>query len=180
MGLKEFDQLNPRGRARIAVRSATTRELEKLRRISKSQIPETSASLAALKDTQRYNPSSIFVFEHDGRTVGLYAMLMLSCSGLESLLVGDLETGHPDFESLAHPEEKPAAIYKWAVVAPGMAADGIRQISHILLQTKYRNANLYARPTTEEAQKLMRNLGFKPVSAGTTNLHRYVRIANQH
>lgn len=177
--LKRFDELLPYRPSRISMRPALLRDLGKLRDLAQDRITADVASIETLKTAQRYNPNSIFVFEQDTKIVGVYAILMLSATGLEDLLVGDLDLSNPAIEALAHPSDRPAAIYHWAVVAPRLAIEGLCQISHFLQQSKYRHANYYARPATDEGAKLMTTLGFEPVKSATPNLHRYVRVANQ-
>lgn len=104
---------------------------------------------------------------------------MLRPKGLEALLLGELDMSNPDTVLLATTTEAPAAIYTWMVVAPGLAAEGIKLVADILGKPLYAGANLYARPTSRLGQDLSWNLGFKPVDGRADGLWRYIRLANR-
>jgi hypothetical protein len=104
--------------------------------------------------------------------------LMFNAAGLERLRDGAFEFADPPLDSLSEPDEMVVAIYKWAVVARGTAAEGIRAISRHLHGPRYAAADFYARAIGEAAQRLDSHLGFRPVQPGS-DLLIYVRIRNR-
>lgn len=179
MQRREFDHLVRISRPGLAMEPVGHDEIPALLAFATSQIPVLASAVEAVARVITRNSESAWVFRSGGRTRGVYAMLHLSSEGLEALLLGEFNTGFPDPSLTVRTGEAPAAIYKWAVVAPGMASAGICSISRILQADRYATANLYARPTTEPGARLMAHLGFRPVHSGYPDLHRYVRIANR-
>ncbi|HEX2147160.1 MAG TPA: hypothetical protein VHG11_05845, partial [Pseudorhizobium sp.] len=114
------------------------------------------------------------------RLVGVYCMLFLKESGLDSLLSGDFDLHSPPLEHLAAPSERPKAIYKWLVVGPGSASSGIGAISEMLSQERYAAADLYARPQTPEGRRVMISVGFHPIPGNRAGMYRYIRLRNRH
>jgi len=176
---REFDSLEPSIKSRIQVRNANPTNLVEACRIGNDEIPGGVASIPLVESVIKNNPDNAFVFFRNDRIVGFYAMLLLTPIGLERLLLGEFNGSCPDPICLSTPNEAPAAIYKWAVVAPGLAADGIKHVSRILRQPKFRNINFFSRPNTEAGVRINLNLGFKPIECGTPSLYRYIRVANR-
>ncbi len=159
----DFDGLADRPAGRIAASPSAAGELGELLRLAVEQIPALSAAGPAVERVWRHNPESIWAFRRGERIVGAYAMLFLNAAGHRRLRAGAFDGANPTLAQLAGPGEPVAAIYKWAVVAPGLAAAGIRIVSRHLSAPPYAAADLYARATTESATRLMLNLGFRPI-----------------
>jgi len=176
---REFDELARRPVSRVTVEPVETDEISDLLAFAAREIPVLSTATAAVTRVVNRNRESVYVFRRGGRPVGIYAMLHLSKDGLEALLLDEFNTAVPDPHCLVATGEPPVAIYKWAVVAPGPAAQGIYRISHLLQADRYATANLFARPTTAGGERIMRNLGFEKVGPAGRDLHRYVRLANR-
>jgi hypothetical protein len=121
----------------------------------------------------------VLVFTPEAGIVSLWAMLMLAPLGLEALLLGELDPLNPAPNTLAATGERPAAIYHWAVIAPGTASEGIRHVSEFLRVPAYCTCNYFARPVTGLGTHLTAALGFRPIVAGIPGLFRYVRIVNR-
>ena len=120
------------------------------------------------------------VFDRHGEIVGVYANLMLTALGLERLLTNEFSGLDPDFDCLAPRLMAPAAIYQWMIVAPGIAAEGLRHMSVFLQRPFYRHANLFGRPVTDGGLRFARSTGFKPLGRGDFgDLYRYTRLANR-
>ncbi|MGD9737856.1 MAG: hypothetical protein AB7O56_04055 [Bauldia sp.] len=175
----DFDELGSLPVRRIMVTPARTDELDALLELAVAEIPALRAAGPAVHRVQSHHPQSIWAFHRGGRIVGCYAMLHLNIQGLAQLLAGIFDGGNPDVALLARPGETVAAIYKWAVVAPGLAAEGIRAISHQLATPLFARADLFARATTPAAARLMSHLGFTPMSARHPERLRYVRKVNR-
>lgn len=176
---REFDRLAAVNQSRISAQRVELREIPALLGFAAKEIPALAAAADSVARVAERNRDSVWVFRSGARPVGIYAMLHLSKDGLEGLLLGELDTAAPDAHAMVATGEAPLAIYKWAVVAPGMAAAGICTISRMLQTAGYATANLFARPTTMGGERIMANLGFEKVRSGLPDLHRYVRLANR-
>ena len=172
---KDFDNIALPQNGRFLVIQANVEHLQHAMKLVRSNIPENIASTEVVSRIIMSNKDSIYTIHSKGEVVGVYAMLLLNKYGEELLLKGDFNPIAPDCSCLAQSGAIPSAIYKWVVVAPGMAAFAIRHISFILQQTIYKNATLYARPSTVSGQRIMENLGFKRLPSRKDNLYSYTR-----
>jgi hypothetical protein len=179
MQRREFDLLVPNRHVRMGVRPATHDELPSIFTFAKGEIPRLAAGICQVERVLEHNQENILVFERDGVVVGIYAMLLLSGEGLSQLLLGTLDRGNPDLASLVPAGAAPSAIYNWAVVAPRLAAEGFRHASVYLRRPRFRNANIYARGTTQRACRIMEHTGYELVGDGFAELYRYVRLPNR-
>jgi len=175
----EFDRLEMPARPRITLRRATVEDIGATRQMAAQELPGAVASEQAIARTISHNRNSVLLFHKNAEVVGIWAMLMLTATGLEALLLGEFDGLDPNPKRLAATGDSPAAIYHWAVVAPGLASEGIRHVSQFLRQPPFRMANFYSRPNTEIGIRLNLGLGFRPIPAGTTGLFRYVRLINR-
>jgi hypothetical protein len=175
---REFDQLCHLPVRRVSVHAAPLAEIPNLVRFAAQQIPSLAAAEPAVLRVQRRHPESVWAFCRGGETVGIYSMLLLNTCGLGRLLANSLDFAEPQLECLSEPGTPVAAIYKWAVVAPGTAAEGLHAMSRHLQAPPYATANLYARAVGAAAQRLDSNLGFKPVRPGS-DLLVYLRMRNR-
>lgn len=178
-GRRGFDDLGDGRVARISVEPVEMKEIPDLLAFAAQEIPVLSSAADAVHRVVDRNRESVWVFRRRGAPVGIYAMLHLSSHGLEALLLDEFNASFPPARCMVATGEAPAAIYKWAVVAPGMASAGICAISRLLREDRYARANLFARPTTMGGERIMTNLGFRKVRCAVPDLHRYVRIANR-
>ena len=175
----EFDLLTPPARPRIELRRARPCDLEAAARLAGQEIDEDLAGLSVVETALACNSNNALLFWRNDEIAGLWAMLMLNSHGLEALLMGEFEPTAPDIGLLARTAQAPAAIYVWAVVAPGLAAEGIRHVSRVLQQPLYAQANLYSRPNSDIAVRLNLNVGFRPVGPSMPEFYRYVRLDNR-
>ncbi len=179
MQRREFDLLIPISHVSMSVRPARRSELPFVFDIATQKIPALSAALPFVEGVFEHNAESILVYQRDEDIVGVYAMLLLSASGLERLLLGELDTSAPDIDAVVRSGEKPAAIYNWAVVAPKLAAEGLRHTSVYLRRPLFQRANIYARGTTKAARHIMEQGGYQRLGGAQSDLYRYVRMANR-
>ena len=175
---REFDALKVSVHSRIRVKRAKFDDLPYACQLGNDEIPGGVAAVPLIQKICSHNSDSAYIFWRKDRIVGFYAMLMLNPIGLERLLLGEFDGASPQTICLARTKEKPAAIYKWAVLGPGLAAEGIKHISQILRQPQYQNVNFFSRPNTETGVRINLNLGFRPINCGTSGLYRYTRIVN--
>lgn len=175
---REFDELRHFPVRRVRVDAASLTEVPDLVRMAAQEIPSLAAAEPAVLRVQERNPESVWAFRRDGKIVGLYSMLLLNERGLQRLLANAIDFANPPLQCLSEAGAPVAAIYKWAVVARGTAAEGIRAMSRHLQGPLYATANLYARAVGAAAQRLDFNLGFRPMEPGAELLV-YVRMRNR-
>ncbi len=115
-----------------------------------------------------HNPDSLWAISrrttYDARIPkgeGLVAFLMLNEQGLRQLAAGTFDAMNPNLALLTRQNEKPAAIYVWAVYAPGVLATGVRLVFEKISSPMYRDVNLYARAATDDGFRFLNTLGFK-------------------
>jgi len=179
-GTHDFDCLRILPRSRMELSRCRRRELPELLAFAQGCIG--GRQLAMLEDVERVlakNPNSVLSFSKHGKVVGAWAMLLLNSRGIEALLLGEVPLHAPPQDILTDPIEPPSAIYIWAVVAPGLGAEGISHVSGFLQQPLYARANLYTRPATQQGARIMTSTGFLPLTSAPLGLHRYVRHSNR-
>ncbi|MGV8841475.1 MAG: hypothetical protein ACWA6X_14385 [Bauldia sp.] len=175
----DFDDLADLPARRITASPAGWGELGALMDLAVTQIPALAAAGPVVERVRGHDRDAIWAFRRNGEIVGAYAMLHLNATGLRRLMSGSFDGADPSLAWLATPREPVAAIYKWAVVAPRLAAEGIRLVSRHLRGPRYAAANLYARATTPAATRLMLNIGFAALPEIDPLLLGYVRQANR-
>jgi hypothetical protein len=175
---REFDELRHLQNRRVSAVAAPLADIPDLVRIAAQEIPSLAAAEPAVLRVQQKHPESVWAFRRGDQTVGLYSMLLLNMRGLECLLDDSIDFSDPPLDCLSEPGAPVAAIYKWAVVARGIAAEGLHAMSRHLQGPLYATANLYARAVGAAAQRLDFNLGFRPVRPGSELLV-YVRMCNR-
>lgn len=175
----EFDTLILPKRPRISLRRANFDDLAPALGLAERELPPGIAESEVISRILSHNRNNILIFERDGAIVGFWSMLMLTPLGLERLLVSEFDALNPSTDSLSRTNERPAAIYNWAVTAPRMAVEGVYHVSQFLRKPMYRNANIYSRPNTEAGIQFNLRLGSRPLPARTDGLYRYVRLANR-
>ena len=175
----EFDLLRPPSRPRLSLHHGTADDLKEGASLAARNIPGDLAGLDAVRKVKSRNPNNVLLIKKDEKVVGVWSMLMLNPRGVEALLLGELQATDPSCEYLSAAAESPAAIYFWAIVAPGFASEGVRHIAQFLRQPLYGVSNLFSRPTTDDGVRFHNGMGFRPLGASHPGLYRYVRLANR-
>jgi hypothetical protein len=175
----EFDDLAEFSARRVTASAAGWGELDQLVQLAVDHIPALSAAGPMVERIWEHDRDSIWAFRRNDAIVGAYAMLFLNRVGLRRLLAGQFDASEPSLAWLARPGERVTAIYKWAVVAPGLASEGIRLVSRHLRSPRFADADLYALSTSEPATRLMLNLGFRSMSKADPRLLCYLRKTNR-
>jgi predicted GNAT family N-acyltransferase len=111
-------------------------------------------SMWAIARKRKYDPSVPF-------GDGFFAFLHLNRKGLLQLATNTLDTSNPDLTLLAGPNERPAGIYTWAALAPGMLAGGISLVLQQLETDTFAGVDIFSRPNTEEGFRFNETLGLK-------------------
>jgi predicted GNAT family N-acyltransferase len=129
-------------------------------------------SLWAISKRQGFNAA-------DPSVDGFIAFLMLNKEGLRRLVAGEFDASNPDLRLLTRQNQKPAAIYVWAMWARNGLVPGIPLALDKMWTPTYRDADMYARAVTQDGQRLLETMGFQRGVAfeGLTNheLHIFPR-----
>ena len=176
--IEEFDFLRVPEKPRMSIRRGTTDDFDSISQLLGQHLDGPTAERKTVERVIAKNSNSLMVMSNKDRLKGIWAMLMLTPSGLEALLSGEFNGLDPLNDHLAQTVEVPAAIYVWMLVCPGVGAEGIRHVAEFLRQPMYRRANLYSRPSTDAGLAINLRRGFRPVGDPKLGLLRYVRWAN--
>jgi predicted GNAT family N-acyltransferase len=106
---------------------------------------------------------------------GFIALLMLNTRGHQALLDGTLNPFDPDLDLLISQNEKPEAIYIWAIYAPGVLAAGAPQVLQKASTPLYKDSILYARAVTDDGRRFLETLGFRLGTRRAPHLHVFPR-----
>ncbi|CCD98564.1 hypothetical protein [Bradyrhizobium sp. STM 3809] len=164
---------------RITAQAVTPERLGELAALARREIPGVRASAQELAEFLRHDPDSIFVLCQGGRLLGGIAFLYLNSAGLDALLLDDFNLNDPPRRFLAQPDEQPAAIYVWALVAKGRGAIGLGNVAQMLRGPRYRSADYYAQPSSPEGRAFLGALGFAPLASFQPDLWWYQRPWNR-
>jgi hypothetical protein len=174
----DFDGLALLATTKYFIRTIDNREISKAYEFAQAHISGL-ASCDKVQQIHAKNRNSIFLLHKDKTIHGVYALLFLNPLGLEGLLLNEIDPSKIAIDYIAAEKEKPAAIYKWAVAAPGIGLEAFKCMSKVLHQDKFQSANLFLRAMTEAGKLTSRKLGFTPISSKDKYLQRYVRHANR-
>lgn len=130
------------------------------------------ASLETVLGVMRHNPDTVLVFSRGEWTpdaadqpTGFVAMLPLTADGLDALFDGRLDTGRPDLRFVCRQNERPVAIYFWAIMIEPAVAGGIALVMERLTSDKNRDLPLYCKAANDKAHALFLSLGFRDGAA---------------
>lgn len=126
------------------------------------------ADVATVQKVVSFNPDSLWAISrksrYDWRTQrgeGFIAFLMLNPEGHKALVEGRLDCFNPDMALLTGQNEKPDAIYIWAIYAPGVLAAGVPLVLEKVSTPLYAGANLYAKAVTDAGHEFLETVGFR-------------------
>jgi predicted GNAT family N-acyltransferase len=124
--------------------------------------------ISVVQRVLKHNPDSMWGIAHKRKYDpsvpfgdGFFAFLHLNKKGLLQLATNTLDTSNPDLTLLAGPNERPAGIYTWAALAPGMLAGGIALVLQQLESANYAGVDIFSRPNTPEGFRFNETLGLK-------------------
>jgi hypothetical protein len=177
--LQEFQSVIAVRSGRTAVRALRLEEIRPILQAARTAIGTAMADEEVVERVALKQPDALWAFIRNQHLVGCLALLMLNAAGVEALLSDRIDFRNPASVLLADTSDTPAAIYVWAVFAPGLAVDGVAEVILRLRGPRYDSANIYAFQATEEGANLLRRLGFHPVSGCSRKLYEYVRLANR-
>lgn len=165
-GKYRLDKLDAARMARhLVIFQPTFPDVERLLAKARPSIPGMAETEEVLK-VLRYNPNCLLAVARksgfDSKAPvgeGFYAMLPLNPLGLQVLALGAFNATSPDLRLIAGPTERPAALYMWAVFAPGTLAAGIALFMEKMAAPQYAGVDLYSRANTEAGRKYHQVLG---------------------
>lgn len=116
-----------------------------------------------------HNPDCLFAIARANNAIeamrepgGFIAQLPLNRAGMRALFSGALDTADPDLRYLCRQNERPAAIYIWAIFVSHKLAGGIGLVMERLSSSKNRAAPLYCKATSDKSWNFFLTLGFHP------------------
>lgn len=125
------------------------------------------AALDVVRRVVSHNPDCLWAVAHRSRydahapvAEGFFAFLMLNAQGRERLAAGRFDAADPGLGCLAAQNQRPAAIYSWAMCAPKGLAASLALVMQKLSTPLYAQSDFYARAATREGARFMRALGF--------------------
>ncbi len=181
--IKEFDTLAaPLAQSRVSIRRATAEDIVAVYPPEYANAADQLADRSTCERIRQANRDNIWtiVRRSNQQILGFYAMVMLSEAGQSALLMGRFAAHDPAMAHIAADGAPVAAIYKWGVHAPGIAAGGIPLVAARLQMPGYRQANLYGTGTTIGGRRIMVAQGFVPRNdPRTPGLFEYRRLANR-
>ncbi len=173
----------------VHIRPVRTDEVDVLYQLAIRHFGNEIASFDVVKRIIGHHPESAFAIGRYGRSrtfkpLGYVALLLLNRAGVSRLRNGQLNAADPDLSLLCRPDEEPAGIYVWGVVAPGKAIVGLLKMMEVLKKEPYCHADIYARPASKSGLQLMQALQFERIFAGASPgekpLYRYRRLINRN
>jgi predicted GNAT family N-acyltransferase len=125
------------------------------------------ASVEVIQSVAKANPDSFWAIRRESKNSGgtrepsgFVAFLMLSESGREALLAGELNVADPSPDHLVGQHKRPHAIYVWALHAKGTLTPALALVMDKLQSPNYRAVDFIARAATDEGDKFLKVLGF--------------------
>jgi len=114
--------------ATIGFRFACASEIARIHELTVREIGPDVASLGVMQRIHQFDPASLSVVlraepgSKGFRIVGAYGYLFLNQKGVALLEEGLLDTRDPEMSALALPDERPAQLYIWLMVARKLTA----------------------------------------------------------
>ena len=161
--------------AAIQVRAPRRDEVPDLLAMAAAAIGAPLAQPDVVARILDHDPESFWVFQREGRILGGVAFLHLSPRGMQQLIAGSIDLRAPDPQLLCARGERRVGIYVWALFGRGRAGVGISRTIEHLRGERFRGIDLWAVPHTNDGQRFLRCLGFRPAFAETADLYRYPR-----
>jgi hypothetical protein len=174
---RDFDGLTPL--PGIEACPAKACEIPELASLARERVPGVQLSAAELDIYCRLNPRTAFSFVRNGQLLGGIAFLFLNEDGLDALILDRINLRLPPPSMLAAPDDEPAAIYWWALVAKGRGVGGLGQIARVFASAQYRHVDFYTQPSSRDGVRIITALGFERTPSWQTDLWTYRRAANR-
>jgi len=167
-GRRRLDELEPEVAKHLVLFRPTEQDVDKLMARARLSVPGLAATDDVLR-VLRHNPDCMFGLARKSKfnpeTVngeGFIAMLPLTKLGLQLLGLDALNTANPDVRFITRPGERPAGIYIWCILAPGVLAAGVALYMQHIASPPYDGIDLYSRPNTDIGRRFNESLGLTP------------------
>jgi hypothetical protein len=170
---RDFDFI-PR-RSEVIVAPAENRDFEPLAAMANAKVPDVCATGELLREAAARDRDSILSFRLKGVLLGGVAFVFLNQIGVEGLLLDSIDLARPTAAIMANPIDDVAGIYIWATALDGRGILGLGNVAEHLSKRRFRFADLYGRPNTEDGRRLVQSVGFKPAASFQQNLWIYRR-----
>lgn len=151
----------------VVVFTPNARELEGLLSQAERDLPGLAGS-DVVRRVMTHNPDSLWAiarrdsFDAAAQQMeGFVAFLTLNQEGLRQLLEGSFDASNPDTAFLTAQNERPAAIYLWAMWAKNGLVSGIPLAFEKMFTPLYKDADIYARAVTHAGKRLLETMGFE-------------------
>ena len=163
----------------VEVQCARFSEIAVLSGMAHRLVPGVRIGAAELAKYFAFDPESLLTFSRKGQLLGGMAFLFLNDRGHDALLLDEISLTAPQTDYLAVAGEEVSAIYIWAIAATGRGIAGLGKAAAHLRQTRFRNADCYAHPSTVAGRAIMKATGFVPVPSFQPDLWCYERPWNR-
>jgi hypothetical protein len=177
-GKNDFDFLEPSRRGRVTLSHANDKDIFDALDLASTSIASDLAPLDTIRRVVARNPDNLLIFRRKDVIVGAWAMLLLRKAGIDALVSGQLDPSNPENALLSPPDETPAAIYVWAIVAPGLAVEGVWHVSAYLRQPRYASVDIYTRAATTAGAMMINSTGCRRIGENS-DLFKYERFVNR-
>jgi hypothetical protein len=174
---RDFDGLAPL--PGIEAHPARACEIPELAALARERVPGVELSAAELDTYCRLNPRTAFSFVRNGQLLGGIAFLFLNERGLDALILDAINLRLPPPSLLARPDETPAAIYWWALVAKARGIAGLGQIARLFAGAQFRHVDFFTQPSSRDGVRIISSLGFERTPSWQADLWTYRRAANR-
>ncbi len=149
--------------------------IEELLELTALYIKDNTAPAESLRRVHARNPDSFFgafARQPDGslKLAGYQAVMFLNAAGERALIDGTLDTRRPQDMYLTVHGERPAAIYIWCVVGPGLSKTAGPAII-MMMASIHKRLPVYAIVVTEAGLRAALKMGYKPVHDGKNGLN---------
>ncbi len=147
----------------VSVRKVTEKDLEHLWNLARESLP-TIASRDVIGRVLAQAPDSVWAITRrrgsagEQRADGFIAVLPLSAIGRAQVARNAFNGFDPDGDAITPPGGSPAALYVWAVYAPGSL---IAAVPLLLSGPNYCDVDIITRAATPEGERLAKVLGLK-------------------
>ncbi len=170
---RDFDFI-PR-RSEVDVAPAQSEDFDTLAEMANAKIPDVLVSGDFLRAFAARDKDTILSFRLNDTLVGGVAFLFLSEVGVEDLFLDNIDFGNPSDRVLAGPMDDVAGIYTWATALDGRGILGLGNVAEHLSKRRFRLADLYGRPNTDDGRRLVQSVGFRPTASFQDDLWIYER-----
>jgi hypothetical protein len=169
-----FDRIPAQGNFQVSPASAEV--LAQLTDLAEALVPNVAPQPEKLTALWRRDPATFLAFTSESQLLGGIGLLYLNEWGLDALILDDITLTDPEFRFLCKADERPAAIYWWAIAARGRGIAALGELGRYLSAPRYAGVDFYAQPSSDDGRRLAVALGFKQIPSFQRDLWQYERL----